>query len=223
MSANAGIPTYRDGGSSWKNKDLEAKSHANRYGNHLDELWDLHWGPVSKAMSEAEPTYTHKAIAEFQKKHDAIVATQNIELLHEMAGSDNVAHVHGSMQAICMKCKQVDTINPWTGNGAPQCTNCESFKTRPNVVLFGENLNRRLFDGLQAFAFKADAIVAVGTSLNVFPAAGLVMDNVDRAYIVNKEKTAFSKFARKTWEADCDSVIDAVLSHVEEDCARLNS
>lgn len=214
VSANAGIPTYRDGGSSWKDADLEQKSHSNRYGNHLDELWDKHWGPVSVAMAKAEPTYTHKAIAEFQKHHDVIIATQNIELLHEKAGSENVAHLHGSMRGICMRCKAED-IDVWTGAGAPVCVECGSHKTRPNVILFGENLNRRLFDGLQAFAFKADAVVAVGTSLNVFPAAGLLMDNVDRGYIINKEKTTFNKFARKSWEADCDSVIDEVLASLD--------
>lgn len=215
VSANAGIPTYRDGGSSWKDADLERKSHATRYGNHLDELWDKHWGPVSVAMAKAEPTYTHKAIAEFENRHDVIIATQNIELLHEKAGSMNVAHLHGSMQGICMRCKKTD-IDVWTGNGAPVCVECGSYKTRPNVVLFGENLNQRLWNGLAAFAFKADAVIAVGTSLNVFPAAGLVMDNVDRAYIVNKEATPFNKFAKRTWLDDCDSVIDEVLAEVDK-------
>src|SRR5688572_1299487 len=104
ISASAGIATYRGdgGGSSWTDSDLEKKSHANRYGNHLDELWDRHWGPTSRAMAEAEPTVAHTAIAAFQKKHPAIVATQNIDDLHERAGSDNVAHVHGVMEAYCM-------------------------------------------------------------------------------------------------------------------------
>lgn len=213
ISANAGIPTYRDGGSSWKDRDLESKSHATKYGNHLDELWDKHWGPVSKAMSAAEPTHAHKAISEFQKSHDAIIATQNIELLHEKAGSDNVAHLHGSMRAKCMRCK-AGMVMEWEGNGAPRCTNCDSTKTRPDVVLFGENLNTTVFRALESFARKADAVIAVGTSLNVFPAAGLVMDNVDRAHIINMEPTPFDKFARGVYHGDADKVIDEVLSEV---------
>lgn len=216
VSAKAGIPTYRDGGSSWKDADLEKKTHASRYGNHLDELWDKHWGPVSKAMSEAEPTHTHKAIAEFQKRHDVIVATQNIELLHEMAGSENVAHLHGSMQSICMRCKSVN-IGQWLieGSGAPRCLDCDSRKTRPNVVLFGENLNRRLFEGLEKFAREADAVIAVGTSLRVFPAAGLVMDNAAKTTIINMEPTPFNKFAYNYYIADCDLIIDDVLAEVD--------
>jgi NAD-dependent deacetylase len=215
ISANAGIATYRDGGSSWVDSDLEAKSHSTRYGNHLDELWDRHWGPVSKAMSEAEPTHTHRAIAEFQKKHDVIIATQNIELLHERAGSENVAHLHGDMRVICIRCRTRPETWTFDGPGAPTCGSCGSRKTRPDVVLFGEQLNKRMFSGLENFAREADYVIAVGTSLNVFPAAGLVMDNTAKSIIVNMERTPFNKFALKSFEADCDRVIDEVLDGVD--------
>jgi NAD-dependent deacetylase len=211
ISANAGIATYRDGGSSWTDSDLEKKSHASRYGNHLDELWDKHWGPLQRAMVEAEPTYTHKAIAEFQAYHNAIIATQNIDSLHERAGSDNVAHLHGRMRARCMKCKQAN-VEGWQGNGAPECISCGSTKTRPDVVLFGETLDMKTFKALNAWSVqKADYVVAIGTSLNVYPAAALVLDNVHKTIIVNKEKTGFSKMALNSYETDCDEVIDEVL------------
>ena len=211
ISANAGIATYRDGGSSWTDSDLEKKSHASRYGNHLDELWDKHWGPMEAAMRKAEPTYTHKAIAEFQKSHDAIIATQNIDDLHERAGSDNVLYLHGVMRARCMKCKSAD-IQYWQGNGSPQCFDCGTRKTRPDVVLFGEQLDLKAFKAINAWSVqKADYVVAIGTSLNVYPAATLVMDNLGKAIIVNKERTGFSKMALKSYEEDCDEVIDKIL------------
>jgi len=213
ISANAGIPTYRDGGSSWKDADLEKKSHASRYGNHLDELWDKHWGPVSKAMSEAQPTYAHKAIAEFQKNNPSIIATQNIDDLHEKAGSDNVAHVHGSMTIRCIRCKRSHLETKWT-KGAPECPHCGKTKTRPDVVLFGEKLDQRLFSALEVFAKEADAVISIGTSLNVFPAAGLVMDNAAKSVIINKEGTPFDKFAARAIHEDCDSVIDDVLGEI---------
>jgi len=212
ISANAGIATYRDGGSTWVNGDLEKKSHATRYGMHLDELWDKHWGPVSKAMASAEPTYTHRAIAEFQKANPSIIATQNIDDLHERAESDNVAHVHGSMTIKCMRCKRSHLETKWFGKGAPVCPHCGLTKTRPDVVLFGEKLNLKMFGALEAFAkHDSDVIIAVGTSLNVFPAAGLVMDNITKSIIINKDKTPFDKFAYKVYNEDCDTVIDEVL------------
>lgn len=215
ISANAGIATYRDGGSSWKDPELERKSHATRYGNHLDELWDKHWGPQAEAMNNAEPTYTHRAISMFQRDHEAIVATQNIDMLHEQAGSDNVAHVHGKMEPICMRCKS-DLITDWKGDGAPRCINCQSRRVRPNVVLFGEMLNAKLMKGLNMFAYQASHIVSVGTSLNVFPVAGLVMDHIDKAIIINKDATPFDKWAKSVYHDDCDSVIDEVLAEVDK-------
>lgn len=211
ISANAGIATYRDGGSTWTDSDLEKKSHVTRYGMHLDELWDKHWGPMEKAMRNAEPTYTHKAIAEFQKTHEAIIATQNIDDLHERAGSDNVAHLHGVMRARCMKCKSID-IHPWH-EGAPQCFDCGTTRTRPDVILFGEMLDMKAFKAINAWSVqKADFVVAIGTSLNVFPASSLVMDNVKKAIIINKESTKFNQWALESYEADCDEVIDEVLA-----------
>lgn len=216
ISANAGIATYRDGGSSWTDSDLEKKSHATRYGNHLDELWDKHWGPTEHAMIAAEPTYTHKAIAEFQKSHDAIIATQNIDNLHERAGSQNVHHLHGVMRPKCMKCRST-IIEAWWNEGAPKCLDCGSKKTRPDVVLFGEQLDLKAFKAINTWTVqKADYVVAIGTSLNVYPAAGLVMDNTRKTIIVNKERTGFAKFALKSYERDCDEVIDEVLSMIGE-------
>jgi NAD-dependent deacetylase len=215
ISANAGIATYRDGGSSWTDSDLEKKSHASRYGNHLDELWDKHWGPTEKAMRNAEPTYTHKRIADFQKTHDAIIATQNIDDLHEKAGSDNVAHLHGVMRAKCMKCSDGGDVLPWYEKGAPACVNCWTRKTRPDVVLFGEMLDMKMFKALNAWSVqKADYVVAIGSSLNVYPAAALVLDNVKKTIIVNKESTGFSKMAKAAYHQDCDDVIDEVLEQI---------
>jgi NAD-dependent deacetylase len=213
ISANAGIATYRDGGSSWTDSDLEKKSHASRYGNHLDELWNNHWGPTQIAMKNAEPTYTHKAIADFQKSHESIIVTQNIDDLHERANSDNIFHVHGVMRARCMKCNSKDVADWYTG--IPECMACGARKSRPDVVLFGEQLNLNDFKAVASWSVhKADYVVAIGTSLNVYPAATLVMDNLGKSVIVNKERTGFSKFAKKNYEADCDEVIDEVLELV---------
>lgn len=222
IPANAGIPTYRDGGSSWKDADLEQKSHANRYGNHLDELWDKHWGPVARTMALSHPTKAHEAITKFQRSNDAIVATQNIDNLHERAGNDNVHHLHGSMHTRCMKCrKQVEAV--WMGGGAPYCPVCNSRKTRPDVVLFGENLNKKAFNAIEHWAkSEADAIIAVGTSLNVFPAAGLVMDNAHKSIIINKQATPLDKFAVQVFNEDADRALPRVLTALEER-ARLDS
>jgi NAD-dependent deacetylase len=225
ISASAGIATYRgeNAGSSWTNSDLEKKSHADRYGNHLDELWDRHWGPLYETMQKSEPTVAHKAIAAFQKNHEAIIATQNIDDLHERAGSDNVAHVHGVMEVRCMKCKTKPVNTTWDGDGAPVCTNCGSKKTRPDVVLFGENLNRKQFKGLEYFAQMPATthVIAVGTGLWVHPIAGLVMDTLGKVgkttILVNKGDAQFSKWFTEVHDGPADELLPDVLEAVDKD------
>lgn len=219
ISASAGIATYRDGSASWRDPDLEKKSHSSRYGNHLDELWDKHWGPVSRAMALSHPTEAHMAIADFQKKHESIVATQNIDNLHERAGSDNIAHVHGNMSAVCMKCKSKN-IATWK-EGAPICKDCQSRKTRPDVVLFGEMLNQKMFKGLEKFSGTCSHIIVVGTSLNVFPFATLIMDNLHNPNIetilINKGETPLNKMFDHVFNTEADKVTREVLESVEND------
>lgn len=214
ISANAGIITYRDGTSSWTDSDLEAKSHSNRYGNHLDELWEKHWGPTEQTMTTALPTYTHHAIRRFQKDNEVIIATQNIDSLHEKAGSDNIFHLHGEMTPLCMRCKSRDVEN-WSSGGAPQCRVCKSFKTRTDIVLFGENLKHKSFSALESWAKnEADFLVSIGSSLKVFPAAHLVMDNTSKSIIINKDTTVFNKYAQLAYADDCDSVIDEAIDYI---------
>lgn len=220
ISASAGIATYREGGSSWTDSDLEKKSHAARYGNHLDELWDKHWGPLSATMAVAQPTAAHKAIADFQKKYPSIIATQNIDDLHERAGSDNIAHVHGVMKLRCMRCDANNLPIVWQGAGAPACVKCGKTRTRPDVVLFGENLNRKMFTGLTGYAYKAKYIIVVGSSLIVHPIAGLVMDNLDHDHhtiLINKGHTPFTKYFNEVHDTAADDVIEEVLEQVDKE------
>lgn len=216
ISANAGIGTYRGDGaaSSWTDGELEAKSQANRYGNHLTELWDKHWGPLYATMKDAEPTIAHRAIADWQKSHQSIIGTQNVDDLHERAGSDNVAHVHGSMEPRCMRCKGRD-IGPWNGRGAPQCFDCGGKKTRPDVVLFGEDLNKKLYKGLVTWSNQISLLVVVGSSLWVHPIAGLVMDLLSaqnvHTVLVNKGHAEFRRWFKESYDGDADEILPGVL------------
>lgn len=219
ISAAAGIATYREGSSSWRDPQLEKKSHANHYGNHLDELWDKHWGPMSKKMLESEPTIAHKAIAKFQETNQAIIATQNIDILHERAGSESVAHVHGTMNVRCIKCKDKDVFAQWKGEGAPVCPNCGSKKTRPDVVLFGEMLDMKLFKALEQWSREVSHVIVIGSSLNVYPIAGLVMDTLSfpntHTILINRGHAQFEKFFKEHHDTEADQVVEFILSEID--------
>lgn len=218
ISAAAGIPTYRDGGSSWKDKDLEAKSHASRYGNHLDELWNKHWGPVQNLMLSAEPTEAHKAIDEAQENHEVTVITQNIDTLHEEAGSRQVYHLHGTVDSKCIRCES-RMVAPFTeGHGAPKCLACGSHKTRPDAVLFGEMLSKkRIYDPAYKEATTADVLIVVGSGLHVNPAATMVMDRLSTGrttFWVCKEPPVFAKFFTQGFIGTADEYVPQLIKEL---------
>lgn len=218
ISAAAGIPTYREGGSSWKDKDLEAKSHASRYGNHLDELWEKHWGPVQNLMLSAQPTEAHKAIAAAQDKHEVTVITQNIDTLHEDAGSRNIYHLHGTVDSKCIRCDS-RLIAPFTeGSGAPRCLGCGKNRTRIDAVLFGEMLSKKkVYRPAYEIATTADVLMVVGSGLQVHPAATMVMDRLSTGrttFWVCKEPPAFAKFFTQGFEGEADEYVPRLIEEL---------
>lgn len=164
ISASAGIPTYRDQGSAWRNENFERMSHASRYGNYLETLIPM-WLRMGENMLKADPTPFHYAVAERGWR----VITQNVDGLHRRAGSENVIEVHGS-------------IMEWVplGRGAPRvpledllsvedAVDLDELRIRPDVVLFGERPHR-VRECLE-WVRGSDVVIYAGTSGNVYPVA----------------------------------------------------
>lgn len=181
MSADSGIATYRDAVTGlWENVDPQAMASIEAW--RIDPetmfawyLWRAH------LAQQAEPNAGHSAIAEAAKRKRVTVTTQNIDNLHERAGSEDVVHLHGSLfQFRCAECdtpyqgemeipqEQVPAITP------PGCPRCGGL-IRPGVVWFGEALPEDEWAQAEERMKTADAVVIVGTSGVVFPAAGLPM------------------------------------------------
>lgn len=113
-----------------------------------------------------------------------------------------------------MRCKSRDIHYHAPDRGAPQCFDCGSTKTRPDVVLFGEALNKKIFNGAdQWIKREADVVIVIGSSLNVHPAAGMVMDVLGskRVILINKDRTPFNSWIKEVYAEDADVVIDEVL------------
>lgn len=181
ISAESGIATYRAAGSGWNDQHLEWRSHTARYGNFLPELWQF-WGSLRAATTAAAPNPAHLALAAaeartLQAGGSFLVATQNIDGLHQRAGSRDVIELHGSIHRTrCVRraCTGPHLDGRLPEQGAPlSCETCGK-PARPDVVLFGESLaaadQRRVRQALRS----ADLCVYVGTSGNVWPVAGFV-------------------------------------------------
>lgn len=177
LSARTGLGTFRGPDGLWAlEPEVELAMHAEELPESLPQLWSV-WGRMARIASKHGPTPGHRAIARL----GAPVITQNIDGLHQAAGSDVVAELHGSaLHAICLgtECSWKCRLTPGDGerpedHGAPaSCPRCGA-ATRPDVVLFDEALPQEALQLGQRLARRADLLVVVGTSGAVFPAAQL--------------------------------------------------
>lgn len=201
ISAASGIPTYRTAGSGW-DEYAKGKAHAKRYGNHLPELW-THWTAMGRAIAHADPNPAHTALAEA----NAFIITQNVDGLHQKAGSESVVELHGDMRTMrCLRCKKSSDLDLSTES--PTCKNCGSSRVRTNAVLFGENILKRHFVAAETAVKESDLVIVAGTSGVVFPTRTLI----DTA-LESKARTVL--FDIDPW-ADTQGFTDVIVGKVEE-------
>lgn len=165
VSASAGIPTYRDQGGNWSDENFEKMSHAQRYGNYLPALIPK-WLTMGSAMLSAQPTPFHRAIAD----RGWGVVTQNVDGLHQRAGSSGAIEVHGTlMNWRGLHAKSPGDLTLQDLLKVQGMVDVASLRVRPDVVLFGEK-PRMVKDAMKLIR-QSDVVVFAGTSGNVFPVA----------------------------------------------------
>ncbi len=210
VSAESGVPTFRGGGGSavWKGLPFDVISSAEMVERDLPAVWE--WFDYRRSLlASLSPNPAHHAIAEWQRKFPTLtLATQNINGLHQQAGSTNVVELHGSIwRARCVTCDARHIIER-SGHRPEGCHECGDH-LRPDVVLFGEMLPVGAFERAAAVAAECDLCFVVGTSALVYPAAGLPeIAKSSGAYVceVNPERTPLSPL--------CDEVITGKAGEV---------
>ncbi|WP_228941237.1 NAD-dependent deacylase [Nocardioides sp. Leaf374] len=173
ISAESGVPTFRDADGLWEGHRVEDVATPEAYVADpvlVHEFYDAR----RAALAGVVPNPAHRALARLEEAlgDDLLVVTQNIDDLHERAGSTRVLHMHGELlKAWCLAC---EGRHPWDGpmGGDPACPGCGAPALRPDVVWFGEIPYEmdRILDSLG----RADLFVSIGTSGAVYPAAGFV-------------------------------------------------
>lgn len=203
MSAESGVPTFRDAQTGlWAKFRPEDLATEEAFRARPAMVWDWY---VSRreAVARVEPNAGHRAVADFQLRHPGrmTVVTQNVDGLHQRAGSPGVLALHGNIasdqwldtpRACC------DAGNLQDGH-PPRCPVCGNLR-RPAVVWFGEMLPAQELEAAEAAAAACDLMLVVGTSGLVHPAAGLARATRGRVVVVNPEPTAL------------DDAADAVLA-----------
>lgn len=170
MSAESGLRTFRDNGGLWEEHRVEDVATPEAW--RRDRALVLRfYNERRKALLEASPNEGHLIIAGWEKDHDVTVITQNVDDLHERAGSTNVVHLHGELRKVRSTADPslVRTLEGWDLKEGDLCA--KGSQLRPHIVWFGEDVP--LMPAAAEIAAAADVLVVVGTSLQVYPAANL--------------------------------------------------
>ena len=177
ISTESGIPDFRSPGGLWAEFDPQDYASLESFRRDPVRIWDF-YGRRFAFLADAEPNDAHRALARLEQLGlvEAVV-TQNIDLLHERAGSREVIEVHGSIRfAVCLSCGREETLAAvfaqLEAGPAPRCPACEAV-LKPGVVFFGELLPADELEQATALARRARLLLVVGSSLEVHPVAGL--------------------------------------------------
>jgi len=175
MSAESGIATFRDSGGLWEQYPVEQVATPEGFEADPERVLNF-YNMRRRELLKAKPNDGHKGLAELEKDFEVHIITQNIDNLHEQAGSTKVLHLHGEL----MKARSMGDESLIYELDPEKCDIhvgdlCEKgFQLRPHVVWFGEAVP--MMPEAEKITRQADIFVIIGTSLNVYPAAGLLHD-----------------------------------------------
>jgi NAD-dependent deacetylase len=220
VSVESGIPHFRGEGGLWTKFDPYKVAHIETFRKDPAHYWTY---SLNHRRPDAEPNPAHHALVELERLgHLRAVITQNTDGLHQRAGSREVIELHGSSHAVvCLDCEarfprdEVDRMN--REQCPPTCPSCGGRFLKPTVVLFGEALPVDALHDAQALAMASDLVLIVGSSLQVYPAAGI--PRLARAHgaglcIVNAEPTPFDEVAAAVIHGKAGEVLPEIASRV---------
>lgn len=171
ISAESGIPTFRDAGGLWEGHRVEDVATPEGWAKDRSLVLEFYNQRRKRAL-EVEPNKGHLILADLEKNFDVTVVTQNVDNLHERAGSSKVIHLHGSLfeSRSTVDPALVYPIKGWQLSLGDKCE--KGSQLRPNIVWFGEMVP--MIEVAAGIAAEADVFIVAGTSMVVYPAAGLV-------------------------------------------------
>lgn len=220
VSVPSGIPDFRTPGTGiWEKVDPMEVAHIDAFHAETARFWRF-YRPRFDELGSKRPNPAHEAIAELEGQGliDAVI-TQNIDRLHRAAGSERVIEVHGSIgTSSCTRCGETFDIDKvealFDDEGIATCSGCAG-KVKPDVVLFGELLPEAAMAEATALCEGADLVLCIGSSLEVFPVAGLpsvALNRGARLAIVTKGPTPYDRDATVKLEGDVVAELRAVLA-----------
>jgi NAD-dependent deacetylase len=222
VSTESGIPDFRSPTGLWAEADPLEVASLQAFRADPERVWSF-YAPRLRMLTRAEPNAAHLALAELERRGLVRrLITQNIDLLHERAGSGDVIEVHGSIRtATCPSCGDVHPLEKVAASiearGVPHCRKCGAV-LKPDVVLFGEQLPEPTIDRAYELAGRAALMLVVGSALEVFPAADLPLETLRAGgalAIVNREPTPLDEEADVRIGGSAGEALSALVAALE--------
>ena len=170
ISAESGLQTFRDSGGLWEGYRVEDVCTPAAFARSPQTVIDF-YNARRRAAAAAEPNAAHFALADLERAYDVQIITQNVDDLHERAGSGKVLHLHGELNKLRSTVDE-NEILPWRGDQTLADRDSRGRPLRPHIVWFGEAVP--LIEEAVRLVEAADIVIVVGTSLKVYPAASLL-------------------------------------------------
>lgn len=217
VSTESNIPDFRSANGLYNEKlkstytPEEILSH-DFFVGHTEDFYLFYKSKM--IYTHAKPNEAHIALAELEKagKLKAVI-TQNIDGLHQMAGSKNVLELHGSIyRNYCMKCGQFYDLNyVIESDKIPFCNKCKGI-VKPDVVLYQENLDNQILEDAVNYIINSDIFIIGGTSLSVYPSAGLVnYYRGSKLILINKTETPFDNKANYVYYGNIGELFEKIM------------
>ena len=214
VSTESGIPDFRSRTGIWSQYDPMEYATIDAFRRDPAKVWDFYSKRLG-ILADAKPNAAHFALAELERRGlvEAIV-TQNVDRLHRAAGSVQVIEVHGSIRsASCLACGHRETFERVVELlPVPACARCGEV-LKPDVVMFGELLPEGALERATELALGAGLVLVVGSSLEVYPVAGLA-DLAGRLAVVNMGQTPYHERAELTIDAPAGETLTEVVRYV---------
>lgn len=218
ISTESGIPDFRSSSGMWAEYDPLEVATIDAFRRRPEAVWEFYAARL-RFLDDARPNAGHLALAELERRGLlAAVITQNVDTLHAQAGSREVVEVHGSIRrAVCPRCRREEDAaavrRQLADRPAPRCGACGAV-LKPGVVMFGELLSAAEIDRATRLARDAELVLVVGSTLEVWPVAGLALE-ARRLAIVNRGPTALDDRADLRVDGGAGEILAAVVAALD--------
>lgn len=170
ISAESGISTFRDANGLWENHSIEEVASPGGWARNPQLVLDF-YNQRRRQLKQVVPNAAHNYVQKLEERYEVVVITQNVDDLHERAGSQNIIHLHGELNKVRSEYNQ-DLIYTWTEDVRLGDIATDGAQLRPDIVWFGEAVPK--MEPAIEETLNADILLIIGTSLQVYPAASLI-------------------------------------------------